>query len=77
MYCSGKKDGEKTMAITPHTSFRLPEATRQKLAELAELYQTSQAQVINNLILIEYGARKNEIEEMKRKKQTEQTKKNT
>lgn len=59
------------MALTKHTSYRLPETTRQKLAELAELDQISQTQVINNLILMEYGARKKEIEAMKQRKQEE------
>jgi len=51
------------MAKIKHTSYRLPDETKKKLAQLAELDGLTSTAVINKLILAEYRARKKEIEE--------------
>lgn len=57
------------MAETKHSTFRLPESTKKKLIELAQLDGISQAQVVGNLIIVEHRLRLHEIEAMKRGQQ--------
>jgi len=52
------------LSETTHTSYRLTEATRQKLAELAKLDGITSAQVINNLVQAEHRYRRADIEKM-------------
>lgn len=54
------------MAITKTTGYRIPDATKKKLAELAELDNISMTTVIINLINKEYRDRKEEIKEFRR-----------
>jgi hypothetical protein len=53
---------------TKHTSYRFPESTRRKLADIAALDDISSSQAVNNLIQAEYGRREAEIREMKENK---------
>lgn len=57
------------MAEIKHTSYRLPESTRKKLLELAELDGITQTQVINNLIQAEHRYRREEIEKRRKTKE--------
>jgi predicted transcriptional regulator len=58
------------MAETPHTTIRLSSSTKKKLLELAEIDDTSMAQVINNLIVAEYRQRQDEIKEFRNNKKS-------
>ncbi len=51
------------MAKIKHTSYRLPDETKKKLAQLAELDGLTSTAVINKLILAEYRRRRHEIEQ--------------
>lgn len=53
-----------------HTSYRLAESTREKLAELANLDGITNAQAVNNLIQAEHRYRREEIERNKPQKDT-------
>jgi predicted transcriptional regulator len=54
------------MSETPHTTIRLPKATKKKLLELAQIDDTSMSQVINDLIVAEYRQRREEIAEFRK-----------
>lgn len=53
------------MAKTTHTSYRIPEATRAKLADLAALEGTTATQIIISLVAAEHRYRRADIDRMK------------
>jgi hypothetical protein len=60
----------KTGPKTKHTSYRLTETTRRRLADIALLEGITSTQAVNNLIHAEYGKREAEIIEMKENRRT-------
>jgi predicted transcriptional regulator len=56
------------MSESKHTTIRLSKATKKKLLELAEIDNTSMAQVINDLIVAEHRIRREEITELRNNK---------
>lgn len=60
------------MSETSHTSYRLTEATRHKLADLAKLNGVTSTQMINDLVQAEHRYRRADIERMKATAETEQ-----
>ena len=53
------------MSETKHTTLRLSKATKRKLLDLAEIDDTSMAQIINDLIVAEFRIRREEIAEFR------------
>lgn len=53
------------MSTTKHTSYRLSDDAKRKLAELAKLDNLTNTEVLNNLIQAEHRYRRNDIHYMK------------
>lgn len=57
------------MPKTSHTSYRIPEEIKHKLAQLAQLDGLTSTDVLIKLVLNEHRHRAKEIEQMEREKQ--------
>jgi predicted DNA-binding protein len=60
-------------AKTAHTSYRLPDATKNKLSELAEMDGLTKTETLKRLINADYKARLDEIKIFRENRKNEQS----